>query len=359
MPESTVLSGASFMGGCSPVLGLFENPAMGWTAFGLLVGIMLFIDLGLLSRRSSAMTMKSALIWSAVWISTALLFGVGVYFFKSPADSYRFLAGYFIEEALSVDNLFVFVLIFSYFKVPAPEQRTVLYWGIFGAVVMRALFIWLGIEIIKAADWILYVFGAFLIYTGVKLLFKNEDDEIDPERNIMVRLLKMVLPVTPEYHGKKFFVRIANKLHATPLFAVLLVVETTDLIFAVDSIPAVFSVAVDAKGNIDTFIVYTSNVFAILGLRSLYFALAGLMDKFHYLKYGLSAILTFVGLKMTAIHYYLHHYAEHSQLDPRIPLGVIVGILALCVLASVLFPPKHAEEHDAKPADDAAGIPKA
>lgn len=353
MPESTVLSGASFMGGFSPVLGLFENPAMGWTAFGLLVGIMLFIDLGLLSRRSSAMTMKSALIWSAVWISTALLFGVGVYFFKSPADSYRFLAGYFIEEALSVDNLFVFVLIFSYFKVPAPEQRTVLYWGIFGAVVMRALFIWLGIEIIKAADWVLYVFGAFLIYTGLKLLFKDEDDEIDPERNIMVRLLKMVLPVTPEYHGKKFFVRLNNKLHATPLFAVLLVVETTDLIFAVDSIPAVFSVAANSKtGEIDTFIVYTSNVFAILGLRSLYFALAGLMDKFHYLKYGLSAILTFVGLKMTVVHYF------HYHLDPLIPLSIIVGILALCVLASVLFPPKHAEEHDAKPDDDAAGIPK-
>jgi len=323
----------------STLLGLFESATMGWTAFGLLVGVMLFIDLGLLSHSKSAMTMKSALIWSAVWISTALLFGVGVYFFRGPEDSFRFLAGYLIEEALSVDNLFVFVLIFSYFKVPAPEQRTVLYWGIFGAVVMRAIFIWAGIELIERFGWILYLFGAFLIYTGVKLLIKDEDDEIDPERNLMVRILKKVMPVTPEYHGKKFFVRLANKLHATPLFAVLLVVETTDLIFAVDSIPAVFSVAVDtATGKIDKFIVYTSNVFAILGLRSLYFALAGLMDKFHYLKYGLSAILIFVGMKMTVVHYF------HIPLGPVIPLLVIVGILAACVLASMMFPPKSHEE---------------
>lgn len=324
----------------STLLGLFESAAMGWTAFGLLVGVMLFIDLGLLSRRKSAMTMKSALIWSAVWISTALLFGVGVYFFRGPSDAFRFLAGYLIEEALSVDNLFVFVLIFSYFKVPAPEQRTVLYWGIFGAVVMRALFIWAGIELIERFNWILYIFGGFLIYTGAKLLIKDEDDEIDPERNFMVRLLKKIMPVTPEYHGNKFFVRLADKLHATPLFAVLLVVETTDLIFAVDSIPAVFSVAVDAEtGQIDTFIVYTSNVFAILGLRSLYFALAGLMDKFHYLKYGLSAILIFVGLKMTVVHFL------HIHMTPLIPLAVIVGILAACVGASMLFPPKSHEEH--------------
>lgn len=327
----------------SPILGQIDQAALGWSAFGLLVGIMLFIDLGLLSRRSSAMTMKSALTWSAVWISTALLFGVGVYFFRGPGDSFRFLAGYLIEEALSVDNLFVFVLIFSYFKVPAPEQRTVLYWGIFGAVVMRAIFIWLGIELIERFGWILYIFGAFLIYTGIKLLIKDEDDEIDPERNFMVRMLKMVMPVTPEYHGKKFFVRIANKLHATPLFAVLLVVETTDLIFAVDSIPAVFSVAVDSTtGKIDTFIVYTSNVFAILGLRSLYFALAGLMDKFHYLKYGLSAILIFVGCKMTVIHYF------HWHLNPLIPLAVIVGILAACVAASVIYPPKEHDSHAAE-----------
>lgn len=319
----------------STLLGFFETAAMGWTAFGLLVGVMLFIDLGLLSRRTSAMTMKSALTWSAVWISTALIFGAGVYFLRGSGDGFRFLAGYLIEEALSVDNLFVFVLIFSYFKVPAAEQRTVLYWGIFGAVLMRALFIWLGIELIERFHWILYLFGAFLIYTGIKLLIKNEEDEIDPERNLMVRFLKNMMPVTPEYHGKKFFVRIADRLHATPLFAVLLVVETTDLIFAVDSIPAVFSVAVDATtGKIDTFIVYTSNVFAILGLRSLYFALAGLMDKFHYLKYGLSAILVFVGAKMTIIH-----YLEYP-LGPVVPLVVILGILTSCVAASIISPPR-------------------
>lgn len=310
----------------------------GWVAFGVVVTIMMCIDLGVGSRRTQEMSMKSALAWSAVWISTALLFAVGVYFFREDKnDAGQFLAGYLIEEALSVDNLFVFVLIFNYFRVPAVYQRTVLYWGILGAVVMRAIFIWAGIELIERFGWILYLFGAFLVYTGIKLLFNDEDDEIDPEKNFMVRMVKKVMPVTSEYHDRHFFVRIAGKLHATPLFLVLVVVETTDLIFAVDSIPAVFGVAVTG-GKINHFVVYTSNVFAILGLRSLYFALAGLMDKFHYLKYGLSAILIFVGAKMIISHY------THWNPAPIYPLGVILGILGICILWSVLRPPHPSPE---------------
>jgi tellurite resistance protein TerC len=287
---------------------------------------MLSIDLGVFHRKAHTVSLKEALSWTATWITLALIFNFGVWHYMGSQKALEFFTGYVIEYSLSVDNMFVFALLFSYFAVPPIYQHKVLFWGILGALVMRAAMILVGSALIAKFAWIIYIFGAFLILTGIKMIFKREE-EIHPERNPVVRLFKRWMPVTNEYRGDRFFVRENGILMATPLFVVLLLVEFTDLIFAVDSIPAIFAVTTDP------FIVYTSNVFAILGLRSLYFALAGVMDKFHYLKIGLGVVLTFVGVKMLLAH-------TPWKIDTLISLGVIVTVLGVAVVASWLRPKK-------------------
>jgi TerC family integral membrane protein len=294
-----------------------------WVAFNVFVLAMLAVDLGVVHRRAHEVTLKEALLWSGIWIALALLFALGVYVWYGSQPALEFLAGYLIEKSLSVDNIFVFVLIFSYFKVPGRYQHKVLFWGILGALVMRAMFIFAGIALLQRLHWIIYVFGALLILTGIKMAMEKDKD-LHPDKNPVLKLFRRLVPVTEDYHADHFFVKQGGQYAATPLFIVLLVVETTDVIFAVDSIPAILGI------TMDPFIVYTSNVFAILGLRALYFALAGVMRLFHYLHYGLSAILVFVGAKMLL--------ADVYKLPVGVALGVIAGILLIAVLASVLRP---------------------
>ena len=285
---------------------------------------MLVLDLGVFHRRTHVVKFREALLWSAVWIALAAIFAVIVYFWHGRVPALEFVTGYVIELSLSVDNLFVFLLIFRYFQVPTVHQHKVLFWGILGALIMRAVFILAGVGLIRQFHWIIYIFGALLVYSGIKL-FRQENAEIHPEKNPLLRLFRRWIPVTQDYEGAKFFVRRPG-LYATPLFVVLLVVETTDVLFAVDSIPAILAITLDA------FIVYTSNVFAILGLRSMYFALAGMMELFHYLHYGLSLVLIFVGGKMLVSHYY--------QVPTELALGIVAGILIISVVASILHPRK-------------------
>ena len=294
-----------------------------WAGFLLFVLLMLALDLGVFHRNSHEVKIREALIWSAVWISLALLFNVGVYFLMGKEKAIEFLTGYVIEKSLSVDNLFVFIMVFSYFNVDTKYQHKVLFWGILGALVMRAIFIFAGVALIQQFHWIIYIFGAFLIFTGIKML-AQKDEKIEPEKNPLVRLFKRFFPVTDTMHDDRFFVKINAKTVATPLFIVLLIIEFTDLIFAVDSIPAILAISTD------TFIIFTSNVFAILGLRALYFALAGIAKLFYYLKYGLSAILVFVGVKMVIAGFF--------KIPVMYSLLVIVSILTLSILASVIFP---------------------
>jgi tellurite resistance protein TerC len=295
-----------------------------WILFNLFVLAMLALDLGVFHRSSHAVKLREAMIWSVVWIALAAIFAVIVYFWHGRPASLEFVTGYVIELSLSVDNLFVFLLIFRYFKVSSAHQHKVLFWGIVGALVMRGVFIIVGVGLINRFHWVIYIFGALLVYSGIKLFFQSES-EVHPEKNPILRLFRRFVPVTADYHGDNFFVR-RPRLYATPMFVVLLVVETTDLLFAVDSIPAILAITRDA------FIVYTSNVFAIMGLRSMYFALAGMMEMFRYLHYGLALVLTFVGAKMLASHYYEIH-TEYA-------LGVVGGILLISVLASVAHPAK-------------------
>ena len=298
------------------------NHLLFWIAFNAFVAVLLALDLGVLQRRSHTIKFREAVLLSLVWIGLAAAFAVFIYFWRGRTPTLEFVTGYVIELSLSVDNLFVFLLIFRYFHVPTANQHKVLYWGILGALVMRAIFILAGVSLMRRFDWIAYVFGAFLVIAGIRL-FRAEEMEVHPEGNPLVRAFRRFVPVTKEFEGSKFFVRRVG-LYATPLFIVLLVVETTDLLFAVDSIPAVLAITVDA------FIVYTSNVFAILGLRSLYFALAGLMEIFHFLHYGLAVILVFIGAKMLLAHYYPIK-TEHA-------LAVVAGILLISVLLSLIFP---------------------
>jgi tellurite resistance protein TerC len=295
-----------------------------WVGFNVFVLLMLALDLGVFHRKAHVVTFKESISWTVVWVSLALLFNLGITYYMGPQKGLEFFTGYVIEKSLSVDNVFVFALLFSYFAVPPLYQHKVLFWGILGALVMRAIMIFLGAALIAKFAWIIYIFGGFLILTGLKMIFKREE-EIHPERNPLVRWFKKLMPVTNDYRGDKFFVRENGIRMATPLFVVLLLVEFSDLIFAVDSIPAIFAVTTDP------FIVYTSNVFAILGLRSLYFALAGVMDKFHYLKIGLGVVLSFVGVKML-----LGHTAW--KIDTHVSLIVIVGVLATSVIMSLLRP---------------------
>ena len=295
-----------------------------WILFNLFVLVMLALDLVVFHRRPHTIKFREALLWSGLWIGLALAFAVVVYFWHGRGASLQFITGYVIELSLSVDNLFVFLLIFRYFRVPSNHQHKVLFWGIIGALVMRAVFILLGVGLITRFEWIIYFFGALLVYSGIKL-FRQEEAEIHPERNPVLRLVRRWMPVTKDYVGNKFFVR-ERGLCATPLLIVLIVVETTDVVFAVDSIPAILAITLNA------FIVYTSNVFAILGLRSMYFALAGMMEVFHYLHYGLALVLIFVGGKMLASHY--------VEVPTEVALGVVAGILLISVLASLIHPRK-------------------
>jgi tellurite resistance protein TerC len=296
-----------------------------WVAFNVLVLGMLALDLLVLHRKAHAVSLREALAWSCVWVSLALLFSLGVYFVRGGEKALEFLTGYVIEWSLSVDNLFVFLVIFSYFAVPPIYQHRVLFWGILGALVLRAIFIATGSALLANFHWMIYVFGGFLVFTGIKLLFAGED-KVEPEKNPAVRLLRRFIKVTPDYQGQRFFIRKDGTLWATPLLLVLVVVETTDVIFAVDSIPAIFAI------TLDPFIVYTSNVFAILGLRALFFLLAGVMDMFRYLKVGLSFVLCFVGAKMMIVDFY--------KIPIGISLGVVAGILGISILASFLVRPK-------------------
>ncbi len=309
---------------------MFEGTIWLWIGFNVFVLAMLALDLGVFHRKAHVISIKEATIWSVVWISMALLFNLGLYFFWdkiSPASAYSnseaalaFFTGYLLEKSLSVDNIFVFVLIFTFFAVPSIYQHRVLFWGIIGALIMRATLIAVGAVLLKEFHWIIYLFGGFLIFTGIRMaLHRNE--EMHPEKNPLVKLLRSIIPVTENYDGDKFFIRRAGKLMATPLFLVLLLVESTDLIFAVDSIPAIFAV------TNDTFIIYTSNAFAILGLRSLYFLLAGVVDKFYYLKLGLSVVLVFVGIKMMMVDIY--------KIPVGLSLGAIFIIIAISIAASL------------------------
>src|SRR5512136_149786 len=291
-----------------------------WIGFNVFVLAMLALDLGVFHRKAHVVSFKESITWTVVWVTLALLFNGGVWHFYGSQKAIEFFTGYLIEKSLSVDNVFVFALLFSYFAVPAKYQHKVLFWGILGALIMRAVMIALGAALITKFTWIIYVFGAFLILTGIKMIVKREE-EIHPERNPVVKWFKKLMPVTPDYRGDKFFVRENGIRMATPLFVVLLLVEVSDLIFAVGSIPAIFAVTKDPL------IVYTSHVFAILGLRSLYSALAGIMDKFHYLKIGLGVVLAFVGVKMILAH-------TAYKIDTLVALLIVVLVLAVSVIAS-------------------------
>jgi len=301
---------------------MFEQ-LLPWVGFNIFVLLMLAIDLGVLHRKAHEVEFKEALTFSCICVALAIAFNIGIYFWRGHQDALAFLTGYLIEQSLSVDNLFVFLLILSYFRVPATYQHEVLFWGIFGALVMRLVFILAGVALIEKFHFIIYVFGAILIFSGIKLAFEK-DKEVHPEHNPVLKLFRRMMPVTENYEGKSFFVRRAGKLIATPLFVVLLAIETTDILFAVDSVPAVLAI------TRDPFIVYTSNVFAILGLRSLYFVLAKVMKLFHHLHYGLSIILIFVGVKMLA--------AEVYDIPTGISLAFVVATLAASVAASLIWP---------------------
>lgn len=313
-----------------------SSQAWVWVIFNLFVLGMLALDLGVFHRRSHKVEIREALVWSGVWIGLALLFNLGVYYWRGPDAALEFLTGYLIEKALSIDNIFVFLLIFSYFRVPARYQHRVLFWGILGALVMRAVFIFAGISLIQRFHWVIYLFGALLVLSGIKMAMEK-DKEIHPEKNPVLKLFRRLMPVTDDYREGKFFIKRDGRHFATPLFIVLLVVETTDVIFAVDSIPAILAI------TLDPFIVYTSNVFAILGLRALYFALAGVMRLFHYLHYGLSAILVFVGAKMLL--------ADIYKIPIVVALGAVAGILLVAVLASIMLPRREEEEAATDQAD--------
>jgi tellurite resistance protein TerC len=295
-----------------------------WVSFNIFVAVMLALDLGVFHRSSRKPTLRQSLAWSAVWIAMAATFAVILWFWQGKTPALEFSTGYVIELSLSADNLFIFILIFRYFKLPEHEQYRVLFWGIIGAIAMRAIFILAGVGLITRFRWIIYLFGALLVYSGVRLLLQH-GAQVDPEKNPVLRWFRRLMPVTEDYVGSKFLVR-RDKLYATPLLLVLLVIETTDVIFAIDSIPAVLAITLNA------FIVYTSNIFAILGLRSLFFALSSLMDMFEYLHYGISCVLVFVGIKMLTSHFY--------EIRTDVSLAIIAGILLVTIAASMLHKDK-------------------
>jgi len=304
-----------------------------WIGFNLFVLAMLALDLGVFHRKAHAVTTKEAALWSAVWVGLALTFNAALYAWQGPVVALEFLTGYLIEKALSVDNIFVFLMIFTYFQVPAAYQHRVLFWGILGALIMRGIFIAAGTALLARFVWTLYVFGAFLVVTGLRMCLAKTEG-MHPEANPLVRFFRRLMPVTEGYVEDRFFVRRGGVLFATPLLLVLMVVESTDLVFALDSIPAIFGV------TRDPFIVYTSNIFAILGLRALYFLLAHAMEKFRYLKFGLGFVLLFIGVKMIV--------AEWVLVPIRLSLFVVACLLGASVLASLIRPPRAEVARDAE-----------
>ncbi|HET9634785.1 MAG TPA: TerC family protein [Gemmatimonadaceae bacterium] len=299
------------------------NSIYGWVGFNLVVLAILALDLGVLHRKAEKVSLREAAIWSAVWVALSLCFAFAIYLTMGKRSGLEFLTGYLIEYALSVDNIFVFVLIFTYFNVPEKYQHRVLFWGIIGALVLRGVMIVAGSALVTRFAWTLYIFGAFLVITGIRMALQKDDEAYNPDRDPVLRIARRIVPVTREYHGKNFFVREqrpdgTTHLAATPLFIVLLIVDTTDVVFATDSIPAIFAV------TRDPFIVYTSNICAVLGLRALYFLLAGIVDKFVYLKLGLSMVLVFIGAKMLLEGVF------------HIPIGVSLGVVALVLASSIV-----------------------
>lgn len=294
-----------------------------WIGFHLFILFMLALDLGVFNKKAHKVEVREALIWSGLWISLALLFSIFVLLQFGKTKALEFLTGYVIEYSLSVDNIFVFILIFTYFSVKPQYQHKILFWGILGALIMRGIFIAAGVTLINRFHWIVIIFGGFLIFTGIRMLFQKET-KVDPEKNKIVRIFRRIFPVSETLHSSRLFIRQEGKVLATPLFLVLLVIESSDLIFAVDSIPAILAISKD------TFIVYTSNIFAILGLRSLYFAVSGIMEYFRFLKIGLAIVLTFVGFKMLASYI-------HFEIPIVISLGIIITTLLISILASVLI----------------------
>ena len=301
---------------------------LAWIGFGAFVLAMLALDLGVLHRKSREVGLKEALAWSAVWIALALAFNAGVYYWQGGEKALQFFTGYLVELSLSVDNLFVFLLVFGYFKVPVEHRHKVLFWGILGALIMRAVFIAAGVTLITKFHWITYVFGAVLVISGIKMGLEG-GKEIHPERNPILKLFRRFMQLTPEYEGGQFFVKKNGQTLASPLFVVLVILESTDLVLAVDSVPAVLAITPDP------FIVFTSNAFAILGLRSMFFALEGVLKRFHYLHYGLSAVLTFVGAKMLLAGFY--------KIPTGVSLSVIVSILAVSIISSLWSKQKQAD----------------
>jgi len=303
-----------------------------WIVFFVIIIVMLFLDLGVFQKRSHKVPMKEAVIWTLVWISLALLFNLGIYFYKGPEPALNFLTGYLLEKSLSIDNIFVFILIFSYFKVADEFQHKVLFWGIIGALIMRAIFIGVGITLMHMFHFMIYIFGAFLIIIAIKMLVEK-DKEIHPDKNPILNLFKRFFPISDFNSGNKFFIRKDNgRLFATSLFIVLIVIETTDIVFAVDSIPAILAI------TDDPFIVFTSNIFAILGLRALYFAIAGIMKLFKYLSYALSAILAFIGVRMLISDFY--------KIPTIKALLIIAVILAISILLSIFINYKSQRKRD-------------
>jgi tellurite resistance protein TerC len=306
-----------------------DTPLIFWILFNAFVLLMLALDLGVFHRKNHEVSVKEALTWTFVWIALALVFNAIIYFWRGQQQALEFFTGYLVEKALSIDNIFVFIMIFTYFQVPTKYQHKVLFWGILGALVMRVIFIFAGVALIQKFHLTIYIFGALLIYTGYKMFYHN-DAKIEPDKNPVIRFFKQFIPVTSEMHEDMFFVKLEGKRFATPLFLVLILIETTDLIFAVDSIPAILAITQDQ------FIVYTSNVFAILGLRSLYFALAGIVHRFWLLSYGLAVVLVFVGLKMMLIDLY------------KIPIEWSLVFIAITITASILLSFKIPQKNKSK-----------
>ena len=303
-----------------------ESHISWWIGFHLFVFFMLVLDLGVFHKKDHVVSVKESLFWTAIWVSLALIFNAGVYHFIGSKEAYEFLTAYVLEKSLSVDNIFVMTIIFSYFKVEQKYQHRVLFWGILGALFMRIIFILSGVALINKFHFILYFFGAFLIYTGIKMLFAGDADEMNPEESLIYKVSKRFFKMTDKFHDQRFFVKIDGVMHMTPLFLVLLIIESTDLIFAVDSIPATLSVTNDA------FVAYTSNIFAILGLRSLYFAFAGVVKLFRFLSYGLSIVLVFIGFKMLIEFKY--------KIPTSYSLLFVLGVLSLSILLSLIIPEK-------------------
>ncbi len=304
-----------------------------WIYFILFILLMLAIDLGVFHRKAHSISFKESLIWTLIWMGLAMIFNGIIYYWQGPDKALEFLTGYLIELSLSVDNLFVFILIFGYFQVPTQYQHRILFWGIIGALIFRVIFIFAGAALLEKFHWMIYLFGGILIFSGYKM-FVQKDKKVDPDKNPVIRLFKRFFPVTEQLEGSKFFIKQNKKWLATPLFLVLILVETTDIIFAVDSVPAILAITTD------TFIVFTSNAFAILGLRSLYFALAGIINLFRFLHYGLAAILIFIGLKMVL--------ADVYKIPIEVALFSVLGILITSIVASLVIKPSKTNTIDLK-----------